>query len=66
GKGGVGYLLETNFGVKLPRELLVELGRRVQEESERTGAEVSPESVFALYEAEYSNRGPAPRPRLGD
>jgi 2-isopropylmalate synthase len=49
GKGGVGYVLETDFGIEVPREELVQFSQRVQEEAERTGEEVTPERVLALY-----------------
>jgi len=56
GKGGVGYVLETDYGFRLPRDLLVELSRRVQERSERTGDEVASADVVALFRSEYLDR----------
>jgi 2-isopropylmalate synthase len=51
GKGGVGYVLEKDFGIQVPRDQLMKLSRQVQEEAERTGEEVTPQQVLALYRA---------------
>lgn len=56
GKGGVGYVLETDYGFRLPRDLLVEFSQRVQAQAERTGEEVSPKMIFDLFRAEYLDR----------
>jgi 2-isopropylmalate synthase len=56
GKGGVGYVLETDFGFRLPRDLLVEFSQRVQAQAERSGQEVSPATIYALFESEYLDR----------
>ena len=56
GKGGVGYVLETDFGFRLPRDLLVEFSQRVQAQAERSGEEVSPAAIYALFESEYLDR----------
>jgi 2-isopropylmalate synthase len=55
GKGGVGYVLETDYGIQVPREELMMLSQRVQEEAERTGEEVSPEKVLEIYKASRSS-----------
>jgi 2-isopropylmalate synthase len=55
GKGGVGYILEADYGIQVPREELMKLSQRVQEEAERTGEEVSPEKVLAIYNATRSS-----------
>jgi 2-isopropylmalate synthase len=53
GKGGVGYVLESEFGFRLPPALLVEFSGLVQREAERTGEEVSPASIYSLFQSEY-------------
>jgi 2-isopropylmalate synthase len=53
GKGGVGYVLESDYGIQVPREQLVRLSQQVQEEAERTGEEVTPERVLAIYRANH-------------
>jgi 2-isopropylmalate synthase len=56
GKGGVGYILETDYGFRLPRDLLVEFSQRVQAQAERSGEEVSPATIYALFNTEYLDR----------
>ncbi|MEA2696936.1 MAG: 2-isopropylmalate synthase [Myxococcales bacterium] len=56
GKGGVGYVLETDYGFQVPRDLLVEFSRRVQDQAERTGDEVAPDDIVALFRSEYLER----------
>ncbi|MCX6511982.1 MAG: 2-isopropylmalate synthase, partial [Actinobacteria bacterium] len=53
GKGGVAYLMEVEYGLDLPRELQVEFQRQVQAEAERSGAEVSPNELWEMFEASY-------------
>jgi 2-isopropylmalate synthase len=53
GKGGVGYVLETDYGIQMPREELMRFSQTVQEEAERTGEELTPEKVLALYRAAH-------------
>ncbi len=68
GKGGVGYILETDYGFRVPRDLLVEFSRRVQEHSERTGEEVAPREIAALFRSTVLERedGAADRLRLDE
>jgi 2-isopropylmalate synthase len=56
GKGGVGYILETDYGYQVPRDLLVELSRAVQAQAERTGHEVTPKDIVALFRSEVLQR----------
>jgi 2-isopropylmalate synthase len=53
GKGGVAYLLERDHGVQMPRRMQIEFQRHVQEEADRTGEEIEPERIAALFRAEY-------------
>lgn len=49
GKGGVAYVLETEYGVTLSRDEQVELSRRVQAHTERSGAEITAAEIWSLY-----------------
>ncbi|GAB2692758.1 hypothetical protein GCM10027089_12820 [Nocardia thraciensis] len=49
GKGGIAYLLETEFGVTLSRSEQVEFARHVQRHTDETGAEVSAEALWELF-----------------
>lgn len=53
GKGGAAYVLETNFGYTLPKEMHPEFGALVQAETDRRGTELQPVEVFDLFKAEY-------------
>ena len=37
GKGGIAYLLETGYGIELPRRLQIDLARHVQRHTDTTG-----------------------------
>jgi len=56
GKGGITYLLERDYGLKLPRKLLIEFSRVVQERADNEGAEISPETIWDCFHNEYLMR----------
>ena len=64
GKGGVAYLMETEYGFVLPRRLQIEFSKVIQRVSEDTGTEVPPEEIKRRFDAEYLR--PDARVRLGD
>jgi 2-isopropylmalate synthase len=49
GKGGVAFILETNFGYLLPKKMHPEVSAIVQSLSERTGREVLSQDVFQAF-----------------
>jgi 2-isopropylmalate synthase len=53
GKGGISYLLATEYGLELPRRLQIELGRVVQSVTDTTGKEVSAAEIYALFRRTY-------------
>jgi 2-isopropylmalate synthase len=53
GKGGVAYLLESNYGVVLPRRLQIELSQVVQTLADEGGAEVRAQDIWRLFEQHY-------------
>ena len=53
GKGGVTYVLEQEYGVKMPRWFQVDFSPIVQLEAEKTEAEVSAEQIFDLFKRTY-------------
>ena len=55
GKGGIGYLLEHNFGYFLPRKMREEVGYTVKSVSDRNHAELSPAEVFDIFRNTYIN-----------
>ncbi|MEQ9515599.1 2-isopropylmalate synthase, partial [Roseitalea porphyridii] len=53
GKGGISYIMETEFGVQMPRALQVEFSGVVQRISDDTGAEQKSEDIWKAFESEY-------------
>jgi 2-isopropylmalate synthase len=53
GKGGIAYLLETEYGVELPRRLQIEFSQAVQAVMDVQGREMSAADLWAVFEAEY-------------
>ncbi|HEV7406183.1 MAG TPA: 2-isopropylmalate synthase, partial [Chthoniobacteraceae bacterium] len=56
GKGGVAYLLESEFGIALPKELQREFGPIANDAVDRLGREVSGEELRAMFWREYVER----------
>ncbi|MGW5229931.1 2-isopropylmalate synthase [Nocardia niigatensis] len=54
GKGGIAYLLETEYGLELPRRLQIDFARHVQHHTDRTGTEVSARTLWELFTATYA------------
>jgi len=53
GKGGVAYLLETEYGIVLPRRLQVEFSRVVQGHTDHHGGEISAAEIWQLFSRTY-------------
>ncbi len=53
GKGGISYIMETEFGIQLPRSLQVEFSGVVQENSDATGREQTAADIWAAFDKEY-------------
>ncbi len=53
GKGGVAFILENFFGVRLPRPLLLEFSPIVQKKSEQTSGELKPDDIWDAFVAEF-------------
>ena len=53
GKGGIAYLLETEYGLTLPRRVQIDFARHVQQHTDDTGAEVTAEHLWSLFEDAY-------------
>lgn len=54
GKGGVAFILESVYGMEVPRELQAPLGRAVQRRAEETGRELSPSEILCIFEEEFA------------
>jgi 2-isopropylmalate synthase len=53
GKGGISYLLESEYGLELPRRLQIEFSQVVQTVMDASGKELTAADLFALFEREY-------------
>ena len=53
GKGGVGFILEEVFDITLPRPMLVEFSRTVQQMTEQLDREIKNAEIFDAFIAEY-------------
>ena len=55
GKGGIGYLLEHNFGYDLPAKMREHVGYTVKSYSDRSHKELLPDEVLDIFTKEYVN-----------
>ena len=53
GKGGIAYLLESEYGVVMPRRLQVEFSGVVQQHVDAHGGEMSAAAIWQLFSATY-------------
>lgn len=53
GKGGVAYILKSEYQMDLPRRLQIEFSGVVQQHTDSAGGEVTPEAMWQIFEHEY-------------
>lgn len=53
GKGGVAYILEKNFGYQLPKAMHPEVGKLVQDVSDKKGEELSSTEILEIFKKNY-------------
>ena len=53
GKGGVGFILRTKYGLMLPPDMMEAVGQAVKLVSDRKHKELTPEEVFHIFKQEY-------------
>jgi 2-isopropylmalate synthase len=53
GKGGVAYVMKTEFGFDLPRRLQIEFSKTIQHITEDSGTEISPSIMWDAFRSEY-------------
>ena len=56
GKGGVAYLLESEFGIELPKDMQREFGPIANDEVDKLGREVSGKELKQMFWREYVER----------
>ena len=55
GKGGVGYILETRFGLNLPPKMREAMSYATKSVSDHKHAELQPEEIFELFKEKFEN-----------
>ena len=53
GKGGVAYIMRTEYKLELPRRLQIEFSQVIQRVTDEEGGEVSPEDMWSTFSGEY-------------
>jgi 2-isopropylmalate synthase len=65
GKGGISYLLESEYGLELPRRLQIEFSQVVQGVMDASGKELTAREIHELFVREYGLQSiPAPSHQL--
>jgi len=54
GKGGIAYLLESEYGLELPRRLQIEFSQVVQAVMDDEGKELAAADIWRIFEHEYA------------
>lgn len=55
GKGGVGYILETKFGLCLPAKMREAMGYAAKGVSDHMHKELQPDEIFAIFKEKFEN-----------
>ena len=53
GKGGIAYILKTDYGIDMPRLLQVEFSKVIQQIADETGKEIQPALIWDTFRKEY-------------
>ncbi len=53
GKGGVSYILKTNYGMMVPKEMQADISYTIKDISDREHAELSPARIYQIFEDKY-------------
>lgn len=56
GKGGIGYILQQQFGYDLPKKMREDFGYKVKSVSDHAHKELMPEEVYRIFKDEYLNK----------
>jgi 2-isopropylmalate synthase len=53
GKGGIAYIMDKEFGFKLPKEMHPEFGAIIQKVLDKSGGELPAQAIYKTFEEEY-------------
>jgi 2-isopropylmalate synthase len=56
GKGGVAYILEHMFQCVIPKRMQPTIARTIQAATEASGTELSPDTIWSVFDSEFINR----------
>ena len=56
GKGGIAYILKSDYGIDMPRLLQVEFSKVIQQIADETGKEIQPALIWDTFRKEYLER----------
>ena len=56
GKGGVGYILQQNFGINLPKKMKEAMGYKAKHVSDVNHKELAPEEIYKIFKKEFVNK----------
>ena len=56
GKGGVAYVLKAEHKLDLPRRAQIEFSRVIQQHTDTSGGEITPEEIWQVFSDEYLTR----------
>ncbi len=56
GKGGIGYLMEQNYGIVMPAKMREAFGYHVKSVSDHEHKELQPAEVYGIFKENYLNR----------
>ena len=55
GKGGIAYILKTDYGLEIPRLMQIEFSKVIQKIADETGKEISPQLIRDTFDSTYLN-----------
>ena len=55
GKGGIGYILQQQYGYDLPKKMREDFGYKVKDVSDKAHKELMPSEVYEIFKKEYLN-----------
>ena len=58
GKGGIAYVLLTDYGLDLPRRMQIEFSKVIQSKADETGKEILPQEIWTSFKGEYLANAP--------
>ncbi len=56
GKGGIAYIMSSEYGLTLPKSMHPEFGNIVQRKTDQEGREIQPGEIFSCFQEEYIHR----------